>query len=89
MIQGSISVPQPYTNNLIADLGLYEKMGIDGVLNEYIDYLRIFLENRSYDNYKNVIEFVIKYKSRFDWIMISFNPAKAISDPSSTSTSVV
>jgi hypothetical protein len=34
MIQGSISCPQPYTPQLLADLNTYEHLGVDGVIYE-------------------------------------------------------
>lgn len=37
MLQGSISCPQPYTPQLIIDLNLYERHGVDGVIYEVFE----------------------------------------------------
>ena len=37
MIQGSISCPQPYTENLLKDLDIYESLGLQGVVYEVFE----------------------------------------------------
>ena len=37
MLQGSISCPQPYTPQLLADIDLYEELGIDGIIYEVFE----------------------------------------------------
>lgn len=68
------------TDNLKITDAFKEEFGTDEVLLVYTDKLKEFLNNRIYDNFVSVMEFVLKHENRFDWIMIGFNLFRAIDE---------
>jgi hypothetical protein len=50
----------------------------DNLLHKYSIFLKEFLINRNWQNYSKVVKFVIDNKERFDFLMISFNLARAV-----------
>ncbi|MFH1614265.1 MAG: hypothetical protein ABIG61_04165 [Planctomycetota bacterium] len=59
-------------------LAALRQSGYDSLLCEYAARLRVFLNDRTFEHFCEVVTFVNQHRKRFDWMYIAFNLARAI-----------
>ncbi|MFH1614994.1 MAG: hypothetical protein ABIG61_07910 [Planctomycetota bacterium] len=50
----------------------------DPLLYEYLALLRVFIKNRTFQNFCDIVSFLNQHRERFDWMNITFKLAKAL-----------